>query len=291
MHNLDDKTIKMILEYNTTRPYFGKLTADRLATAYARLKASEKWDEPLRYADVPVGLVDGNVICNALWHEMSYNPVRFGTLSPFMHNGKNNIFHFCSQGAPTWTPAAGHDALEHVRYELVAYMNLNAAPNGQWRDVVQTDKHGNVEIAMVNGHSDNVYKILAHVRNSIKFVTRQNVTDFSKRRGPYRAAIASVVATRHPHGLRSDALAPLNVAVPYTGDLFAQGPTAPTPKTPRAPELSDDIADLIAQERMDDQMDSLQITIDNRDNVSLDLYDQAMHDLKDILVRTNARQK
>lgn len=291
MHNLDDKTIKMILEYNTMRPYFGKLTADRLATAYARLKASEKWDEPLRFADVPVGLVDGNVICNALWHEMSYNPVRFGTLSPFMHNGKNNIFHFCSQGAPTWTPAAGHDALEHVRYELVAYMNLNAAPNGQWRDAVQTDKHGNVEIAMENGHSDNVYKILAHVRNSIKIVTRQNVTDFSKRRGPYRAAIASVVAARHPHGLRSDALEPLNVAVPYNGDLFAQRPAAPASKTPRAPELSDDIADLIAQERMDDQMDSLQITIDNRDNISLDLYDQAMHDLKDILVRTNARQK
>lgn len=291
MHNLGDKTIKMILEYNTMRPYFGKLTADNLATAYARLKTSEKLDVPLKKADVPVGLIDGNVICNALWYEMSYNLVRFGTVSPFMYNGKNNIFHFCNHGAPTWSPVAGREVLERVRYELIRYMQLNAMPNGQWCDVVQADKRGNVAIAMENGHSDNMYKILAHLRNSIKFVTRQNMTDFSKYYGSHRPAIMAVIAVRHPHGLRSDATEPLDAAVPYNGDLFSKSPVVPVKKTSHAPEQSNDISDLIAQERIDDQLDSLQITIDNRDNVSTDLYNQAVQDLIDILGQNNIRQK
>ena len=93
MQSLDDKSVKIILKYNINRPYFGKFTASGLAGAYAKLKTTAQWDTPVKFSSVPVGHIDGNIICNALWYEMSYNPARFGTVSPFLHNGKNNIFY------------------------------------------------------------------------------------------------------------------------------------------------------------------------------------------------------
>lgn len=268
MQSLDDKSVKIILKYNINRPYFGKFTAGGLAGAYAKLKTTAQWDTPVKFSNVPVGYIDGNIICNALWYEMSYNPVRFGTVSPFLHNGKNNIFHFCEHGVPAWTPQAGKEILAQVQYELVSYMARNATPNGQWRDVVQSDKNGNAKIEIQDGYSNNTYKILAHLRNSIAMVARQNVADFEKKRGPYRPEIASVVQTRHPHGLRSDALAPLNVPDQAT---FGS------------------VAELARQERLDDQMDNLQITIDNRDSISPDLYDQAVQDMQYIMMQNKGK--
>lgn len=268
MQSLDDKSVKIILKYNINRPYFGKFTASGLAGAYAKLKTTAQWDTPVKFSSVPVGHIDGNIICNALWYEMSYNPARFGTVSPFLHNGKNNIFYFCEHGVPNWTPQAGKEILAQVQYELVSYMTRNATPNGQWRDVVPSDKNGNAKIEIHDGHSNDTYKILAHLRNSIAMVARQNVTDFEKKRGPYRPEIASVVQMRHPHGLRSDALAPLNVPGP-------------------APLES--VAELARQERLDDQMDNLQITIDNRDSISPDLYDQAVQDMQYIMMQNKEK--
>ena len=93
---INDMRIRNILRYDTSKAYFGSFTANDLSNAVGRIKASRNWTNPIDAVNIYIGHIDGDVICNALWHEMSYNPVRFGTVSPFMFHGKNSLYHFCN---------------------------------------------------------------------------------------------------------------------------------------------------------------------------------------------------
>lgn len=84
------KLIKNIIKYNTNRKYFGEWTPDALYKCYHTLCTRDDVTSiPLK-----VGYMSESIICDVLWNEMSYNPARFGSKSPFETNGQNSFLNF-----------------------------------------------------------------------------------------------------------------------------------------------------------------------------------------------------
>ena len=125
MQSLNDIQIKKILAYNIRRAYIGRLTAENLGNAFALIKRSRDWDNPVSQCNLAVGNINGDVICNALWYEMSYNPGRFGDVSPFVFNGRNSIYRFCDKPYGGNLSGKAADVIASIRHHLIEYMNLN----------------------------------------------------------------------------------------------------------------------------------------------------------------------
>lgn len=177
----DNKYILKQISYNVHYPYIGSFTPHELSSAYWLHHTDEMQDAKM----LRVGNIDGNVICNALWREMSRNPVRFGDSSPFVFNGRNNIYAFCSSAHYCVSDGDTAGVLYAIRHNLIGYMTLNALPNGQWNARLDT-KDGVVYI----GTNKN-YAMLAKLRECIKIIARRNVADFKNKKGPYRNGIVS----------------------------------------------------------------------------------------------------
>lgn len=258
---MDKKTREKILakreliKYSAKRAYFGKLTGAGLSDAYAQFKHSQDWPKPITSANVVVGKIDGTVICRALWHEMSYNPLRFGKVSPFLHNGREDIYHFCRAGVSETFPA--FHIVEKLRHKMIDFMVLNGRSRGQWSDKI--DAHdGRVTIKLVDGHSDDMYKTLSMLREMIKMIASQNLEDFKRKN--YRDQMLTVISKRHPNGVRDD-----NTAV-------MKHQSAPVVMYEPTPEE-------LAEDRMDNAEESAQITASNRKYVPFNQYKQARSDL------------
>lgn len=171
------------ISYKASYPYIGSFSARALSDAYKQYRNSEMFVPTRLY----IGKIDGNAICNALWREMSFNPVRFGNVSPFMLNGRNNIYAFCD-GRISIDMGHGTEIAHNIRKNLAAFLHLNALPNGQWHCTISTDV-GYVSL----GQDYRMYSMLARLRDCIKMIARQNVADFRDTRGPYRDAIIRTV--------------------------------------------------------------------------------------------------
>ncbi len=247
-----------VVKYNVNRAYFGKLTGVGLASAYGQFKHTQDWDNPITKSNVIVGKIDGVVICRALWNEMSYNPMRFGKVSPFMHNGVENIYHFCRNGVSEDFP--GFEIIEKIRHKMIDFMMLNGRKVGHWYDVIDT-RDGVVTIQLVNGHSDDNYKVLSSLREMIRFVTNTNLEDFKRK--SYRAQMLTVIDKRHPNGVRGN-----NSGVYLDNNV----PNGPIPMTPEEVE----------EDRLDKAEENALITAENRKYVPLQQYNQARADLKDL---------
>jgi len=191
-----------VIKYSAERAYFGKLTGARLASAFHVFKHTHDWDKPVTSTHVNVGYIDGGVICRALWNEMSYNPVRFGRVSPFLRNGKNNIYRFCDHPVSEDTP--GYRTVEALRHKMMDFLTLNGREVGKWYDIINTDKNGNVLISLVDGHSDDNYKVLTKLREMIRLVTSQNLKDFDRK--AYHDEMIKVINKRHPNGVRDNTM-------------------------------------------------------------------------------------
>lgn len=255
-----------VVKYSASRAYFGKLTGVGLSDAYGQFKHTQDWDKPIVRANVNVGKIDGGVICRALWYEMSYNPARFGKTSPFLHNGTENIYHFCRNGASENT--LGFEIIERIHHKMIDFMTLNGRAKGQWYDCIDA-KDGMVTIEFVDGHSDDTYKVLSMLREMIRFVTNQNLADFKRK--TYRDQMLTVINKRHPNGVRED-----KQIVAKTEVKFPQTMT---------PEEA-------AEDRLDKAEESAQITIENRKYVPSEQYMQARRELNQFKdMRTNENIK
>ena len=192
----DAKTnlMRKIIKYNVDRAYFGQFTSSGLDAAYAKFPQSRYWDRPVTREPVVVGNIDDAVICRALWHEMSYNPIRFGITSPFTPNGVESIRDFFS--APLSQNVPAFEVLDEVRYHLKKFVEFNCN-NTQ----IQT-RHGFVYISYLYGHGDENYQMLSHLRKAIHAVTTQNLKDFGTKR--YGDVMKEIIKARHPNGFRGN---------------------------------------------------------------------------------------
>lgn len=168
--------IRNRLKYSARRPYFGVLTGRLLNDTYQALVNREYGDS----VDIKVGKINGDVICGALWREMSLNPDFFGTVSPFIFNGVNNIFRFVESDQT-------NPVIKDIRRKLVCFLNSNAGQNRQWNDVIKTDNAGYVYIYDTRS---GIYRALQLLRDCIKLIAKQNVSDYDS---GHRASITAAV--------------------------------------------------------------------------------------------------
>ncbi|MBD5400190.1 hypothetical protein HDR61_00360 [bacterium] len=178
----DNQAVLQKISYRGDYPYFGSVSARRLSNAYRQFRNRE---DTFYGVKLHIGQIDGNIICNALWHEMSFNPVRFGTVSPFVLNGRNNIYAFCD-GRINIDMGHGTEIVFNIRKNLGRFLRMNALPNGRWQCNIPTDG-GYVCL------DRKMYSMLACLRDCIKIIARQNVTDFRDKNGPYRDSIYKMV--------------------------------------------------------------------------------------------------
>lgn len=253
MSGLTDKHIESILKRQT----IGKFVPSELSARFKAIKSSQHQRNPLRQVGIRIGKIDGNVICSAIWSNMSYNPGRFGTNSPFIFNGRNNIYEFCKRPDKSMFGADATEILEQVRYYLVTFLRLNAAPNGAWRDVLYAPS-GILNVGITDaGLTDKNYKMLAQLRNAINIVTKQNLDDFRKKRSPYRSQIIDIVNVRHSNDIHS-------------------GDNITTPNITAADNN-------IAEARYDDMIEAAEITLRNANYISSELYNQTFAEYQKLL--------
>ena len=266
MSKLTDKQIKNILKYDTGKAYFGDFTARDLSDAVGRIKTSWQWDTPIEFVNIHIGHIDGNVICDALWHEMSYNPVRFGTVSPFLFNGKNSLYHFCNSSNNHALTPENMKIFSDIQYKLKCFMKLNAHPNGAWNDTIIGES---LTIRLENGHTNPEYKMLAHLRDCIKIITTQNINDFTDETMPYRAGIISTLHNSEQNGKHGHSTVKL---------INSNHPVASVSK------INDDESKYsVALEydydvRIDNLIESLKIIIENKTYYDRRTYEQALRD-------------
>ncbi|MBO4626237.1 MAG: hypothetical protein J5679_03135 [Alphaproteobacteria bacterium] len=258
MNNTEINVMRSILRYDVNRAYIGDLTGAELNGAFELFMESRDWDKPIVSTTVHTGYIDGMIICRALWHEMSYNPKRFGTVSPFIHNGKESIYHFCSADLPQDTLA--YDIVSGVRDKLIKFLGYNALENKQWYDVIDPAK-GDIVVRCVSGTSDRTYKMLAALRNAIHIIASQNLQDVN--RAGYRKEMKPIIDARHPNGVRAK-------KTPYCAEA----------KLAEEKQLRE--FEQACEERLDDAEDNMMINADSRmkSAMPLEQYNQTVEELQ-----------
>ena len=262
MDKREINVMRSILRYDVNRAYMGDLTGAELNGAFELFMCSRDWDEPIISTTIQTGYIDGTIICRAVWNEMSYNPKRFGTVSPFLYKDKENIYHFCQNGNEVPLDTPGYDIVVAIRQKMRDFLFNNKLENNSWYDIIDSSK-GNMVVRCINGSSDRKYKTLAALRDMIHIVASQNLKDLN--RAAYRKEMKPIIDARHPNGVR-----------PKKMPFYADARLAEE-KRKREEEQA-------RQERLDDAEDSAMITADSRirSSMSLEQYNQAQNDLERI---------
>lgn len=193
------KQLKQIIYYDAERLYYGNWKAKTLDQMYHITEASDQ-PEPM---SMYVGDLTNDIICNTLWYEMSYNPLRFGNVSPFktLVDDKNDIVYFnttyrkkLQQQTRQFLPNNIMDLTWNIS-NFVSCLHKTEL----YDDFVKTGKlptHFDIY-----GPNHNFY-LLSSLRKAIHAITKQNWEDL---KDPlYKQQIITTVQHRHPKGYRSD---------------------------------------------------------------------------------------
>lgn len=197
-----DIRIKNIIEYNTTRKYFGDWTPYELNETYPGTEL----------VHLHIGILSVDKICDALWNEMSYNPKRFGVKSPFKFNGKNSLYLFINKEIDQENNAL--EALSDIKTNLIKFWihaikyDTNFPITNQFKNTFVTIQHTPQQNANSKPIPDKTYKMLGFLRNCIHIIASQNITDFERK--SYREQIINAVTSKHPNLIRPQKLTTKN---------------------------------------------------------------------------------
>lgn len=182
--------VKNIIKYNTSRKYFGEWSPHELNNTYFAM-------QPVMFK---IGKLSVDIICNAIWKEMSYNPKRFGTKSPFEFNGKNSLYFFTTSEIDSESKA--FNVLQKVQMYLSKFLTLavkydeNFAANKCFTKTFIAIKNTPQQSSGSKPIPCDTYQMLSYLRNCIHIVASQNIEDFKKRQ--YRDCIIDyVLGTNH----------------------------------------------------------------------------------------------
>ena len=186
--------IKNIIRYDVSRKYFGDWNPERLNACY-------RSEEPVT---IYIGILSTDDICDTLWNEMSYNPIRFGTQNPFEFDGKNSLEKFIN------TPVAPDNKAFKTLSIVQSYLSRFWKLATQYDETFAETKHfKSKNITITTTISTNpkskpipgmTYVMMANLRKSVKQIASQNLNDFGKK--TYQQQIIDVVLQRHPNLIR-----------------------------------------------------------------------------------------
>ncbi len=213
---------KQILQYNSNRLYYGNWSGKMLDNCYNQAMQT---NEPQQ---IYVGNLNNDIICDALWHEMSYNPVRFETKSPFVLNTKNNLLYFNT----TYKQTVSSKTKDFLPDEIINFVwNISVFVKklkkaGLYDNFAQTGKlpnHFNITKAKSLTYGalgfGTEHSILTSLMGAINAIAKQNCLDLFK--PEYQEKIIQTAQKRHPTGKRSDIcyMTLESVTNPKTDDL------------------------------------------------------------------------
>lgn len=203
--------VKKIIKYDISRKYFGDWAPRSLYNCYSTLYRNPEMDSiELRIGDLSV-----DDICNALWTEMSYNPVRFGTISPFKFDGRNSLQDFCNMEIDKDLKSA--KTLSKVQYHLKEFYRIvcdldeNFAQTNQlninYEDDAQVSVNGQIVKIKLDytqtlrkPRPNSEYKMLAGLVRTMRAITSQNLADLNRK--TYFEPMFDVILTRHQNLIR-----------------------------------------------------------------------------------------
>lgn len=193
----DKAKYRDIIKYSTDRQYFGVWTPKQLHYAYKVNLVNEQ------SVNLQTNKFSVDRICDALWTEMSYNPVRFGSTSPFMFNEQNSITQFCANYEEHEKNPNTADLFMELRKELTIFTSLFAKydPNFQQKNISKKSTV-NIKLQEYSLHSNNEYKMLACLVRCIHLICTQNLKDFDSSK-QHRERMKKVIERRHPDFVRS----------------------------------------------------------------------------------------
>lgn len=192
---LNLQQLKQIIQYNAKRMYFGEWHPSRIDAVFRDTAGGTRPEELF------IGNLTEDIICNVLWYEMSYNPLRFGSFSPFKKDGKNSILHFLDTYRKL-APREPDGLLAHGVITLVWQID-DFIKNLKKADLYEGfAKNGKLpQILSILGADENYY-VLTMLRKAIHTIAKQNGADLKN--PVYREQIEKIAAQRHPSGKRSD---------------------------------------------------------------------------------------
>lgn len=201
------KRIKEVIKYNVSRRYFIYWAPRDLYNCYSTLFH----DRSINSIKFGLGNLSVDKVCNVLWTEMSYNPVRFGTQSPFEINGKNSLQYFCNMEIDENLKSA--KTLLKVQNSLKEFYHIAC---DQDKNFEKTNRFKNtfVEIRIydhaipqnplrnyMKKPAPNIgYKMLTELIHCIHTITSQNLADLNRK--TYFEPMFDVVLNRHPNLIR-----------------------------------------------------------------------------------------
>ena len=182
--------VKEVIKYNTNLMYFGNWTPRGLSECYHTCER----------VIFPIGTLSVDEICDAIWNEMSYNSLRFGTKSPFEFNGKNSIEQFVN--TPIGADNKACEILSYINSCLTDFLRLAEEIDPSFKTTNKL-KDNTVVITFSSNFNqndgkpvpNNAYIMLADLRNCISKIASQNIRDFKKK--SYQQHITNTVLARH----------------------------------------------------------------------------------------------
>lgn len=194
MDNQND-LFRIIIKYNPYREYVGKWTPKRLHKTF-----HEIYEDPFRpLVYMEIGKLSIDTICDALWGEMSYNPMRFGTKNPFEFDGIQNIKKFCKKYKQSNNP---DDVMPKIASELGYFLYFIGNANPEFNATGKIETNQILINCDRNRKSGYGYKALACLTKCIHLIATQNLNDYRKK--DYRQKIQEMIIARHPNMKRSD---------------------------------------------------------------------------------------
>lgn len=185
-----DAAICDVLGYSAKRNYFASWSPAKLYDAYNAARNREEG-----YVEFHLGELSFDSICDTIYSEMSYNPVRFGKQSPFKNNGVNDINFFISKYS-----LSSDSTMRRIANELYVFLNM-VHNNYQMFYITKKFKGDHIVISLEDGHSNSGYKMLSALAECIHIVANQNKEDF-KNSQRHRQLIAHIAKKRHQNLVR-----------------------------------------------------------------------------------------
>ena len=178
-----------IIKYDVNRKYFGDWTPDGLNATY---------NSPMP-VNFYTGILSVDKICDALWNEMSYNPERFGTVSPFKINGKNSLEFFINKEIDIYDN--NFEVLTNLQAYLSRFWNMALQYDKDFM-ITNRFKSTNILISTKIRPGEKpipsaTYRPLGYLRDSIHKIASQNLQDFENK-AIYRNQIIETVKEKHP---------------------------------------------------------------------------------------------
>lgn len=187
--------IQQIIKYDPYREYVGEWSPKKIQTTYRKI-----YENPFRpWVFVSVGGLSIKMVIDAIWNEMSYNPLRFGTQNPFAKNDIQSVRQFCKK-YDDHNPET-KDIMSNIAHKLSSFLYFIGKSNPEFNTNEKIDGSSILIKCNYNRKPNDGYIALSCLVGAIHLIASQNLKDYKIK--AFRKQINEIAMSRHPNLQRS----------------------------------------------------------------------------------------